>query len=116
MGRGLNNVTELARMGEIRRSMEQTAIWENTEQAYTTGFLRGLNRSLARTAVGAYEIVTFPLPPYDPVFLPENPVWPDSYRPNLIADPTFSPDTALGFSGGDVVPFLPGSRFRIFDY
>lgn len=116
MGRGLNNVTEFARGGEIRRSMEQTAIWENTEQAYTTGFLRGVNRSLARTGVGLYEIVTFPIPPYEPVFLPSNPVWPDSYRPNLIADAMFSTDAALGFSGGDIAPMVPGSRFRIFDY
>ena len=116
MGRGLNNVTEFARGGEIRRSMEQTAIWDNTEQAYTTGFLRGMNRSLARTGVGIYEIITFPIPPYEPVFLPSNPVWPDSYRPNLIADPMFSTDAALGFSGGDVAPMVPGSRFRIFDY
>ena len=116
MGRGLNNVTEFARGGEIRRSMEQTAIWENTEEAYTTGFLRGMNRSLARTGVGLYEIVTFPIPPYEPVFLPSNPVYPDSYRPNLIADPMFSTDVALGFSGGDVAPMVPGSRFRIFDY
>lgn len=116
MGRGINNVTEFARMGEIRRSVEQTAIWENTDAAYTTGFLRGLNRSLTRTGVGVYEILTFPIPPYGPVFLPENPVYPDSYTPNLIADPTFSPDTALGFSGGDVAPMIPGSRFRIYDY
>jgi putative exosortase-associated protein (TIGR04073 family) len=116
LGRGMLNVTEFARLGEIRRSMEQTALWENTDAAYTTGFGRGLNRSLARTAVGAYEIVTAPFPPYDPVFLPEYPVYPDSYRPKLIADPTFGPDAALGFSGGDVAPFVPGSRFRIFDY
>lgn len=116
LGRGINNVTEFARFGEIRRSMEQTALWDNTEMAYTTGVFRGFNRSVARTAVGAYEILTFPIPGYDPVFLPENPVYPDSYRPNLIADPTFGPDAALGFSGGDVAPMIMGSRFRIFDY
>lgn len=116
LGRGMNNVTEFARMGEIRRSMEQTAIWENTEQGYTTGFIRGVNRSLARTAVGAYEIITHPFPPYEPIFMPSNPVYPDSYRPSLLADPMFNPDASLGFSGGDVAPMIPGSRFRIFDY
>jgi putative exosortase-associated protein (TIGR04073 family) len=116
LGRGINNVTEFARMGEIRRSMEQTAVWESADKAYTTGFIHGLNRSLARTAVGVYEVLTFPIPSYDPVFLPEGPVYPDSYKPALIADPTFGPDAALGFSGGDVAPMLPGSRFRIFDY
>jgi putative exosortase-associated protein (TIGR04073 family) len=117
-GRGLNNVTEFARMGEIRRSMEQTAIWEGTDKAYTTGFIRGMNRTLARTGVGLFEILTFPFPTptYDPIFLPSEPVYPDSYTPALIADPTFGPDAALGFSGGDIVPFVPGSRFRVYDY
>lgn len=115
-GRGMLNATEFARLGEVRRSMEQTALWEKTDAAYTTGLMRGINRSLARTAVGAYEMVTAPLPPYDPVFLPEYPVYPDSYRPRMLADPTFGPDASLGFSGGDVAPFVPGSRFRIFDY
>jgi putative exosortase-associated protein (TIGR04073 family) len=116
LGRGINNVTEFARLGEIRRSMEQTSLWEGVEPTYTTGFIRGFNRSLVRTAVGAYEVLTFPIPDYDPIFLPENPVYPDSFKPRLIADPTFGPDVNLGFSGGDVAPMIPGSRFRIFDY
>ena len=116
LGRGINNMTELTRGGEIRRSVEQTAIWDGTDKAYTTGFIRGFNRTMARTAVGIYEVVSFPFPPYDPVFFPSAPVYPDSYTPNLIADPTFGPDAALGFSGGDVAPMVPGSRFRIFDY
>ena len=115
-GRGLSNVTEFARLGEIRRSMEQTGIWEGTDKAYSAGLVRGVNRSLARTGVGAFEILTFPFPPYDPIFLPSQPVYPDSYSPNLIADPTFGPDAALGFSGGDIAPMVPGSRFRVFDY
>ena len=115
-GRGLNNTLEFARLGEIRRSMEQTGIWETPEAAYTTGFIRGFNRSLVRTGVGIYEIVTFPFPSYDPVFLPEDPVYPDSYRPRHLADPIWGPDDALGFSGGDIVPWVPGSRFHIFDY
>jgi putative exosortase-associated protein (TIGR04073 family) len=117
LGRGMLNATEFARMGEIRRSMEQTALWEkNPDAAYTIGFIHGINRSVARTAVGLYEIVTFPIPSYDPVFLPEYPVYPDSYRPHLIEDPSFGPDSNLGFAGGDVAPMVPGSRFRIFDY
>jgi putative exosortase-associated protein (TIGR04073 family) len=116
LGRGINNVTELARGGEIRRSMEQTALWEGTDKAYTTGFIRGFDRSMARTGVGLYEILTFPFPSYDPVFLPEDPVYPDSYTPSLIADPTFGPDSHIGFSGGDIAPMVPGSRFSIFDY
>ena len=117
-GRGMRNFTEFARIGEIRRSMEQTALLDGPDMAYTTGFIRGINRSLARTGVGFYELVTAPFPPYDPVFtdyLTVNPVYPDSYKPHLLADPTFGPDTSLGFSGGDVAPIVPGSRFRIFD-
>ncbi|MBI4660749.1 MAG: exosortase system-associated protein, TIGR04073 family [Verrucomicrobia bacterium] len=115
LGRGLLNTTEFVRLGEIRRSMEQTAIWDGTDMTYTTGFIRGFNRSVARTAVGVYELVTFPFPKYEPYYLPEYPVYPDSHRPKLIADPIFGPDDALGFSGGDIAPFVPGSRFRIFD-
>ena len=117
LGRGVANVTEFARLGEIRRSMEQTAIYEGPDPAYTTGFIRGFNRSLARTGVGVFEILTFPFPTptYDPVFLPSEPVYPDSYKPAMIADPSFDVDSSIGFGGGDVMPFVPGSRFRIYD-
>ena len=138
LGRGIRNVTEFARGGQMRRSMEQTYLWEGPDAAYTTGFIRGLNRSMARTGVGVYEIVTFPFPPYGPVFtsdrrvfpdesvatitypwgglvLPEDPPYPASFTPNIVSDTIFETDTALGFSGGDVMPKSPGSRFRIFD-
>ncbi len=138
LGRGINNLTEFVRMGEIRRSMEQTALWEGPEASYTTGFIRGFDRSVVRTAIGAYEVVTFPIPPYGPLLtstnrlypdysirnsyypfggmvLPENPVWPENYRPGLLSDSIFATDTSMGFSGGDVAPMIPGSRFRIFD-
>ena len=117
-GRGMRNITEFARGGEISRSMEQTALLDGPDMAYTTGFIRGFNRSLVRTGVGVFEIVTAPFPSYDPVFtdyMSVHPVYPDSYKPHLLADPTFGPDSSLGFSGGDVFPFSPGSRFRIFD-
>ena len=115
MGRGINNFTEVFRGGEMRRSMEQTAIFQGPEVGYTTGFLHGLNRSIARTAVGLYEVVTFPIPPFEPSFFPANPVYPQNYRPSIVSDSLFSTDTALGFGGGDVLPFVPGSRFHIFD-
>ncbi len=119
-GRGINNMTELVRGGEMRRSLEQTALFRGPDVAYTTGFVHGLNRSLARTFVGVYEVVTFPIPngpgkDYSPIITPENPVYPASYKPGLIADQTFATDANLGFSGGDVAPFIPGSRFRVFD-
>jgi putative exosortase-associated protein (TIGR04073 family) len=117
-GRGMTNIMEPLRLGELRRSMEQTALFDGPEAGYGTGFIRGLNRTLARTGVGVYEIVTAPIPPYDPVctdYLTPSPVYPDSYTPNLVEDSSFATDTNLGFSGGDVNPLMPGSRFRIFD-
>ena len=117
-GRGVNNLFEIVRGGEVRRTVEQTAMTDGPDAAYTTGFARGFNRSVSRTFLGLYEVVTFPIPSYDPVlthYLTPKAVYPDSYQPNLIADQVFAPDTSLGFAGGDVAPMIPGSRFRIFD-
>jgi putative exosortase-associated protein (TIGR04073 family) len=118
LGRGFSNMTEFTRMGELRREVEQTALFESPEVAYTRGAVRGLHKMLARTFIGVYEVVTFPIPSYEPVFtdyLSEHPVYPDSYRSKILADSTFAHDTSLGFAGGDVAPMIPGSRFRIFD-
>jgi len=118
MGRGMANVYEIVRGGEFRRTMEQTGLFESPDAAYSTGFIRGVNRTLARTGIGIYEVVTAPFPPYDPVFtdyFAPGPVYPDNYNPNLLEDSMFATDTNLGFSGGDVAPMIPGSRFRIFD-
>jgi hypothetical protein len=91
-----------------------------------------------RTAIGAYEVVTFPIPsfkplltpkgrlwpdpsvrtykyPYGGLALPEDPVYPDSFKPGIMEGTLFDTDTALGFTGGEVFPLIPGSRFRIFD-
>lgn len=117
-GRGMANTFEIVRGGEFRRTMEQTALMDGPDYAYTTGFVRGIDRSLARTGIGVYEVVTAPFPPYHPIFTDHfapGTVYPDNYQPGLIADSMFSTDTELGYSGGDVMPFLPGSRFRVFD-
>jgi len=135
LGRGINNTTSLIRGGELQRTVEQTALFEGADVAYTTGIIRGFNRSLASTAIGISEVITapFPTPTYDPYFFPErwfwdpytrikmesfseNPSYPDAYKPRLVADQTFATDSVVGFSGGDVIPFIIGSRFRIFDY
>jgi putative exosortase-associated protein (TIGR04073 family) len=120
LGRGINNLAEPFRLGELRRSLEQSAVLDSPDLEFTTGFFHGLDRTVARTGVGLYEVVTFPIPNhtpmnYDPIFLPANPVYPDSYRPNYLADQIVSPDTSLGFGGGDIAPMVPGSRFHIFD-
>jgi putative exosortase-associated protein (TIGR04073 family) len=122
LGRGISNTFEITRMGDWRRSVEQTAIFESPSAGYTTGTVKGLSRTVARTGVGLFEILTFPLPmpgsgygPIFPHYLPPGPVYPDSYTPGLISGSTFDSDTQLGFSGGEVAPFVPGSRFKVFD-
>lgn len=123
--RGLTNATEFARMGELRRSVEQEALWAGPDAAYSAGVIKGINRSVIRTLVGVGEMVTFPIPSYEPWLKPGNPImpdatvgpaYPDSYKPGRVADGVFETDINLGFSGGDVAPLVPGSRFRIFDY
>jgi putative exosortase-associated protein (TIGR04073 family) len=118
LGRGMSNMTEVARLGEMRRSIEQTALFDRPGGHYATGFVRGLNKTLARTGVGVYEVVTAPFPPYDPVFtdyLSPNPAYPDNYRPDILDDSLFATDTEMGFSGVDIAPWIPGSRFKIFN-
>lgn len=118
LGRGLSNSFEVVRGGEMRRSLEQTAIFERQSSSFATGFIHGLNKTIARTGMGIYEIVTFPIPPYDPVakhIVKPGRVYPDNYQPRLVDDSLYATDTALGFSGGDVAPIVPGSRFHVFD-
>ena len=118
LGRGISNTTEIARFGEMRRTVEQTAVFDSPNQAYTTGAIRGFDRTMARTGIGIYEVLTFPFPPYHPIatkYLSPEPISPESYKPGLIDDPLFDTDTFTGFSGGDVAPWMPGSRFSVFD-
>jgi putative exosortase-associated protein (TIGR04073 family) len=117
-GRGLSNTLEVVRLGEFSRTVEQTGVFESPNMAYTTGVVRGINRTLARTGVGVYEMVTAPFPPYGPVFtdyLSPAPAHPDNNVPGLMDDSLFATDTTLGFSGGEVAPIVPGSRFTIFE-
>ena len=118
LGRGFNNMHEFVRAGEMRRTVEQTALFESPDRAYTTGVVKGFNRTMARSFIGVYEVITFPIPPYDPIatdYLKPNPVYPDNHRPSLMDDSLCATDTGLGFSGGSIMPWMPGNRFRIFD-
>jgi putative exosortase-associated protein (TIGR04073 family) len=115
-GRGMANTHEIIRAGEFRRTMEQTALFDSPERTYTFGFIRGVNRTLARTGIGIYEVITAPFPPYDPVatrYLAPGPVYPDNYKPDIMADSMFETDTSIGFSGGPIAPGVPGNRFRV---
>ena len=122
LGRGISNTLEITRFGEMRRSIEQTGVFESPSAGYTVGAVRGLNRTLARTGLGLFEIATFPIPMpgkgYRPIcthYLPPGPAYPDSYKPGLIEGSTFETDTYVGMSGGDVAPFVPGSRFKVLE-
>jgi putative exosortase-associated protein (TIGR04073 family) len=120
LGRGISNTAEVFRFGELRRSIEQTEVFGSPDQMRTVGVIHGMDRSLERIGVGLYEVVTFPIPnrvplDYSPIMRPADPVYPDSYKPAAGMSSTYQPDAALGFSGGDVAPLIPGSRFRIFD-
>jgi putative exosortase-associated protein (TIGR04073 family) len=118
LGRGVRNTVEVVRLGEMRASVEQTTVWGGSASGVTTGVVKGVDNSLKRTLLGVCEIVTFPFPPYHPIFtkyIPANPVYPDNYKPGLPDDPFYHTDTYIGFSGGDVASFVPGSRFRVFD-
>jgi len=118
LGRGVSDTLEVARMGEIRRSVEQTAIFVSPSAGYTAGVINGFDHTVVRTAIGVFEVVTFPVPPYKPVFtsyVKPGPIFPESYKPGLISEGVFDTDTYMGFSGGEVAPFIPGSRFKVFD-
>jgi putative exosortase-associated protein (TIGR04073 family) len=113
LGRGISNAFEPFRMGEFSRSYEQTYLYEGPDVASTRGVIQGVNRTIGRTAVGLFEIVTFPIPS-DPYFKPANPVYPDSYTPHASDNSAISTDARLGFDGGDSAAFIPGSRFTVF--
>ena len=125
LGRGVSNIFEPVRMGELRRSVEQSTIFDSPSTGYTAGLVRGFDRTVARTTLGVFEVATFPLPPYQPMFTRSinnrqmipgvGPAFPESYKPGRVSEGVFDTDTFMGFSGGDVAPFLPGSRFRVFD-
>ena len=111
LGRGLRNATEFARMGEMGHSIEQSYMFEDS---YAVGAVRGFNRSIARTAVGVFEVITFPIPTKT-IGGFDKATYPDTYQPNKITTTTFETDSSIGFSGSDVAPMLPGSRFRVFE-
>jgi putative exosortase-associated protein (TIGR04073 family) len=118
LGRGVSNSWDIIRLGEMRRTVEQTSVLSSPGEGYTVGVIRGFDRSVARTGLGLYEMITFPFPPYHPIatkYFTPGPAYPESYKPGLISDPLFDTDTYTGFSGGDIAPFVPGSRFKVFD-
>ncbi len=143
LGRGLSNMSEFARGGEISRSVEQTTLWEGTQKGNTVGFIRGFNRSVARTAIGVAEVATFFAPwpksggwTYDAVYTPDGPMYPDysmttytepfggmrlteygatpdSYNHSYPATGAMDTDGEMGITGGSILPFYPFGKFQL---
>ena len=118
LARGWDNTLEIVRWGDARQSFEQNAVFSGPDYTYSYGAIHGIDQSLCRTGLGLFEVVTFPIPSYDPIWttkVPAHPQSPDNYKPGLVSDPIFGTDTYTGYTGGDVAPFIPGSRFKVFD-
>ncbi len=134
----MNNLTEIVRGGEMQRSIEQSTLWDGPAHGATVGFARGMTRTLTRTGIGLYEVITAPIPPYRPLLvqkgpfypdasvatrkspwggleLSEKPVFPAAYTPGLPGYGLFDTDRRLGMSGGEVAPGFLGSRFTVLD-
>ena len=137
-GRGVSNMTEIIRGSEMSRAREQTELWDGPSLG-PTAFARGFTRTMTRTGIGIYEVITFPIPPYHPLLESKNrlypdpsiktrkypwggleqpvkPVHPDSNPPGFPGGPLYETDHALGFSGGEVAPWFPGSKFDTLGY
>jgi putative exosortase-associated protein (TIGR04073 family) len=121
LARGISNSTELLRLRELRHEVEQSALFD-TSTSYSSGVIRGIEHTFIRTGIGVFELVTFPIPNhqtgYGPVathIIQPTAPYPDNFKPLLIEDSMFATDVNIGFSGGDISPFIIGSRFRIFE-
>jgi putative exosortase-associated protein (TIGR04073 family) len=117
LSRGLDNTMELVRWGDMRRSIEQNAVFSAPNVSYSYGVIHGFDQSLCRAGLGIFEVATFSIPSYSPICtnkVPIVPEYPASYRPGLISDSTFDTCNYSGYGGGDIAPFVPGSRFTVF--
>src|SRR5208337_5310966 len=114
LGSGFNNITEFTRLGEMQRSIEQTTIFD-PQAGFATGVIHGFDQSVYRTVAGAYQIVTFPAgntltqSSFDQKYIPKGTPHPDSNPPGLPDLTTFQTDNYIGFSGGNIAPFVPGN-------
>ena len=124
LGRGIRNTMEIVRLSSMQRSVEQTTLWDGSDAGVTTGVVKGFNETIARTGMGIIDIVTFPIPipsykPWGTNVVPANVQYPDSRYPggfNMRSTQSTMTDDSLGFAGGSMLPWVPGNRFRVFDF
>lgn len=121
LGRGIRNTCEIVRWSSMERSIEQSSLFDGTEKGQTDGVVTGIGQTIARTGIGLVDIVTFPIPypsykAWGTNVVPADVQWPDSYKPGSRGAQALATDDKLGFAGGTIMPWVPGNRFRIFDY
>ena len=85
LGRGTSNV--LTSIFEFPKSIQEQLYDEGVIAAGTYGILDGAYKFLVRTVVGAFEIVTFPIP------------FPEDYAPIVEPEFLFSPDDEFVVGG-----------------
>ncbi len=78
LGRGVANVTTSTL--EVPKSIQESFYDDGPAAAATYGLLDGIYKFIVRTAVGVFEIVTFPFP------------IPEEYAPVVEPEFLFSPD------------------------
>ncbi len=110
LGRGISNVMEPLRGGELTRSTEQTYLADGPIAARSYGVVHGVARTIQRTAVGAFDIVTFPIPT-DPLITPSEPVYPDSVKPQMAGNMGVFSSRHVGIDNGAVLPGLGTAMF-----
>ncbi len=111
LGRGIANIMEPVRLGELTRSVEQTYLSDGPVVGESYGVVHGVSRTIQRTLVGVFDVATFPIPT-DPLIQPSEPVFPDHYKPQLSGGWGAQTDRYLGLEGGGTLPWLAGSDFN----
>lgn len=72
LGRGVGNI--LTGWIELPKNVYDTSVESNVLAGLTLGLVKGVGMTVMRTAVGAYETLTFPFPlpeDYKPIVEPE---------------------------------------------
>jgi putative exosortase-associated protein (TIGR04073 family) len=108
LGRGLANTAEVVRWGELRSSVQQYTVEPIPGTGYY-GFVHGFDKSVARTGMGIFETVTFPIPTPD-----YKPMWTSYLSPDP-AMPNIDTDYYTGFSGNSILgSWFPLLNFQVF--